>query len=182
MNEMKKIKLMLVTLMMIFSLGTTAQKFTLEKSIVKFYSAATIENIEATNTKTVSIFNATTAEVAFLIPIKEFEFEKQLMKEHFNEKYLETEKYPKATFQGKFSDFVAKEGEQQVMAQGKLTIHGVTKEIEAPGTILMIGNIVTAKAKFKIKLEDYKIKIPQLLWQNIAEEVEVTVEFIYKPQ
>lgn len=182
MISMKNFKLLFVSSLLCFSLGAAAQKFTLEKSIVKFYSAATIENIEATNTKAVSIFNAATAEVAFVIPIKEFEFEKQLMKEHFNEKYLESEKYPKATFQGKFSDFVVKEGEQRAVAQGKLTIHGVTEEIEAPGTISMTGNIVTAQAKFKIKLEDYKIKIPQLLWQNIAEEVEVTVEFIYKPQ
>jgi polyisoprenoid-binding protein YceI len=173
------------TSVVLFSLLTPlagmSQKYSLEKSSVVFFSEAAIENIEAINIKSASIFNATTSEIVFSIPIVEFEFEKSLMKEHFNETYLESEKYPKALFQGKLSGYSAQSVEQSVKAIGKLTIHGVTREVEIPGTMEMIEAKLIARSKFRIHLKDYKIKIPKLLWQNIAEDVEVTVEFIYKP-
>ncbi|MCE7864674.1 MAG: YceI family protein [Bacteroidetes bacterium CHB5] len=158
-----------------------AQKFVLEKSKVVFFSDAAIEDIRAENTKAVSIFNAETQDVAFSIPIAEFQFENSTMREHFNEKYMDTEKFPKATFQGKFSKFNA-EGTQPVTATGKLTIHGVTREVEIQGNVTSNTNNMIAKATFIVKLDDYQIKIPQLLWQKIAEQVEVTVEFSYKRQ
>lgn len=158
------------------------QKYNLGKSVIQFYSDATIEDIKASNTKASSIFNIDTREVVFSIPIKDFEFEKSLMKEHFNEKYLESHKYPKSIFQGKLED-VNKDflDEQPVRAIGRLTIHGVTKEVNLPGTIEKRGNRIIARSKFIIHLDDYNVEIPKLLWQNIAEDVEVTVEFIYKP-
>ena len=173
----------LATVCMLMVLGTYAQKYSVEKSFVSFYSHATIEDITAENTKAVGIFNASTGDVAFSIPIKEFEFAKSLMKEHFNEKYMETEKYPKGTFQGKITGFDKNAtGVQNAKANGKLTVHGQTKEVELPGTIEVQGSNLLMKSKFIVKLEDYKITIPQLMWQNIAEQVEVTVEFTYKPQ
>jgi polyisoprenoid-binding protein YceI len=158
------------------------QKYTLESSMVSFYSDAPMEDIEAKNSKTVSIFNVGTGEIVFSIPIEHFEFEKDLMKQHFNEKYLESDKFPKATFQGKISGFTPDaKGAQEASAKGKLTIHGVTKEVEFKGTIEMTDNKPVLKSNFKILVADYKIPIPQLLWKNIAEEVEVKVEFAYKP-
>ncbi len=82
-----------------------AQKMTAEKTFVSFFSKASIEDIKAENTKSISIFNSETMDIVFSIPIKEFEFDKALMKEHFNEKYLESEKFPKGTFSGKVSGF-----------------------------------------------------------------------------
>ncbi|HEY9049528.1 MAG TPA: YceI family protein [Ohtaekwangia sp.] len=160
-----------------------SQKYVLEKSFVSFYSHATIEDIKAGNTKTVSLFNTATGEVAFAVPITEFQFEKSLMKEHFNEKYMESERYPTATFQGKITGFaIESEGVQQAIATGKLTIHGVTKDVEIKGTAEKQGDKLIMKTKFIVKLEDYKVARPQILWKNIAEQVEVTVDFIYKPQ
>lgn len=160
-----------------------SQKFISEKTYVSFFSHATIEDITAENTKTSSIINTATGDIVFSVPIKEFKFDKSLMQEHFNEKYMETEKYPKATFQGKLIAFqFEKKGVQQVKAQGKLTIHGVTKEVEVNGTVHLDDLKMNVKSKFKVKLEDFNITRPQLLWQNIAEEVEVTVDFTYKSQ
>lgn len=159
------------------------QKYTADKTFVSFFSHAAIEDITAENTKAVSVFNASTGDIAFSIPIKEFQFVKSLMQEHFNEKYMDSEKYPKSTFQGKISGFDNQASDiQSVKAVGKLTIHGVTKEVDVPGTIERRGDMLIMKSKFIVKLEDYKIKIPQLMWQNIAEQVEVTVDFAYKPQ
>lgn len=167
----------------IIAIGAHAQKFTTEKTFVSFFSDAAIEDITAENTKTVGVFNAATNDIAFSVPIKEYEFEKSLMKEHFNEKYMETEKFPKSTFQGKVSGFDPNAaGVQNVTSNGKLTIHGQTHEVEIPGTIEKQGDKLIMKSKFIVKLEDYKIAIPQLLWQNIAEQVEVTVDFTFKPQ
>lgn len=160
-----------------------AQKYSVESSAVSFFSDGAIEDIAAQNSKSVSIFNAATGDVVFAIPIKDFEFEKSLMKEHFNEKYMETEKFPRAMFQGKITGFQSTvSGEQQARAAGKLTIHGVTKDIDVPGTIEFANGKWVVKSKFIVKLADYKITIPQLLWQNIAEEVEAKMEFTYKAQ
>ena len=159
-----------------------AQKYTAEKSFISFYSHATIEDIKAENTKASSIFNTETGDIVFSIPIKEFEFAKSLMKEHFNDKYMDSEKLPKSTFQGKITGYQANAtGVQQAKATGKLTIHGITKDIDVPGTVEFANGKVILKSSFVVKLEDYEITRPQLLWQNIAEQVEVKVEFTYKP-
>jgi hypothetical protein len=165
------------------SLSVGAQKFSLEKSTIMFFSDAAIEDIKADNKKTSAIFNSENGEIVFSIPIQEFQFDKSLMKEHFNEKYMESDKFPKATFQGKISDFDPSKTEpQNARANGKLTIHGVTNDVEIPGTIEKQGDKYLIKSKFIVKLADYKIEIPQLLWQNIAEQVEVTADFTFKPQ
>ena len=173
----------LVLISLVF-LGSKAwsQKYTAEESKVTFFSAAAIEDITANNTKSSSIFNAATGDIAFSIPINEFEFEKSLMREHFNEKYMDSEKYPKSTFQGKIEGFDnGVTTVQQVSAKGKLTIHGRTQDIDVPGTIEKQGDKLRMKSKFIVRLEDYKIKIPTLMWQNIAEQVEVTIDFTFKP-
>lgn len=167
----------------LLSFTTSAQKYTTEQSFVSFFSDAAIEDITAENKKTAGVFNSATGDIAFSVPIKEYQFEKSLMKEHFNEKYMETEKYPKSTFQGKVTGYDPNAtGAQNVTSKGKLTIHGETKEVEIPGTIEKQGDKLIMKSKFIVKLEDYKIAIPQLLWQNIAEQVEVSVDFTFKPQ
>lgn len=175
------------TLVLVFGIGLAipgiCQKYASEKAFVSFFSDAAVEDIAAENTKAVSLYNAATGDIVFSIPINEYEFEKSLMKEHFHEKYMETEKFPKSTFQGKLTPIqLDKAGEQQTTASGKLTIHGVTNTVEVPGTAELVDGKLVLKAKFIVKLSDYKIEIPKLLWQNIAEQVEVKVEFTYKPQ
>jgi polyisoprenoid-binding protein YceI len=175
-------KSFIIVLLAAYWIPVHAQKFTTEKTSVVFYSHATIEDIKATNLKTSGLFDAGTGDIAFVVPVNEFQFAKSLMQEHFNEKYLETEKYPRSTFQGKITGYdPGATGEQKVVAKGKLTIHGVTQTVEIPGTIAKQGDGLLMNAVFVVKLEDYKIQIPQLLWQNIAEQVEVTLIFSFKP-
>lgn len=158
-----------------------AQKFSTESGKISFFSDAAIEDIKAENTIVASMFNASSGELVYIVKIKDFVFPKALMREHFNEKYMETEKFPKSTFQGKLIGFNASaSGEQKVSAKGKLTIHGVAKDVDIPGTIEFASGKVTMKSKFIVKLADYDIKIPKLVWQNIAEEIEVKIDFIYK--
>lgn len=166
----------------VVALEGTAQKCIAEKSSITFFSDALIEDIKATNVKGASMLNVETNDLVFSIPIRDFQFAKKLMQEHFNEKYLESDKYPKATFSGKLLNFNSSQsGKQSVQAKGKLTIHGVTREVEIDGTATKDDKITIA-SKFILKLADYKVEIPQLMFQNIAEEIEVTLEFTYKPQ
>jgi polyisoprenoid-binding protein YceI len=158
-----------------------AQKFTSEKGMISFFSDAALEDIKAENNMVGSMFNATSGDIVYIVKIKDFKFEKALMREHFNEKYMEIEKFQKSTFQGKISGYSpGATGEQKVKAVGKLNIHGVNRDVEIPGTLEFSGGKAIMKAKFIVKLADYSIKIPRLVWQNIAEEIEVKIEFTYK--
>lgn len=175
--------LCLGVLYFVFGAGVSSgQKFSAEKGELSFFSDAAVEDIEAKNSLVGSLLNAGTGELVFIAKIKDFVFPKSLMREHFNEKYMETEKFPKSTFRGKVVGFKAGvHGEQKVTATGKMNIHGVTRDIDVPGTIEFKDGKVFMKSKFMVKLTDYNIKIPTLIWQNLAEEVEVRVEFSYKP-
>lgn len=164
------------------SSSSLAQKFTAQSGIISFFSDAALEDIRAENTLVGSLFNASTGDLVYMVRIIDFKFPKALMREHFNEKYMETEKFPRSSFSGKIIGFNASAtGPQKVRAVGKLLIHGVTKEVDIPGTIEFAAGKVSMKSKFIVKLVDYQIKIPKLVWQNIAEELEVTIDFIYKP-
>ena len=162
--------------------GFSQKRFFSEKSNITFFSEGVIEEIKATNTKVTSILDLLTGEVAYLLSPKDFQFEKKLMQVHFNEKYMESEKFPRSTFKGKIEGHDASiTTSQQVKAVGQLSIHGVTRDVNIPGTLHIEGNTVTLRAKFMVKLLDYNIKVPQIVWQNIAQEVEVSVHFLYRP-
>jgi hypothetical protein len=178
---MKKFKLLLLCVFYVSALQ--AQKYSAEKGIITFFSDAALEDIKAENTLVGGLFNSANGDLVYIVRILDFKFEKSLMREHFNEKYMETEKFPKSMFQGKLTGFtVGQPGEQKVKAIGKLTIHGVSKNVEIPGTVEFAGGKAIMKSKFIVKLVDYNITIPKLVWQNIAEEIEVKVDFTYKPR
>ena len=157
------------------------QKYISEKNHTSFYSQASLEDIEAHTYKSKSIFDAETGEIVSTVPINTFQFKKSLMQEHFNENYLESHKYPRAKFKGRVVGFKKTSGKQRVAAEGTLEIHGVTKEVSIEGEIEYSPEQITIKSKFPVTLSDYKIKIPKLVASNIAEVVDVSIEFIYVP-
>lgn len=174
-------KLMMVV-MLIGSGSTFAQKYTTSTGKVVFFSATPIENIEAINNEAAVAIDSKSGNVVFQVPIKSFKFEKQLMKDHFNENYMESDKYPRADYKGTITDLskvnFAKDGTYNVTSSGKLTIHGVTKDVNVPGTITVKGSNVTVNSKFNVKPADYKISIPKLVEGKIASSIEVTVNSI----
>lgn len=175
-------KIVLVLFFWFYACEGHGQNIKSETGYVKFFSSALIEDIAAENNEASAYFNPETKEAVFLIPIAGFEFEKSLMQEHFNENYMESDKFPEAYFKGKLSGFRAGQVESQAIAEGEMTIHGVTKEIRVPGKIFLSGSSLRMEAIFNVVLEDYQIEIPKLMFQKIAEEVEVTVkfEFLYQ--
>ncbi len=152
---------------------------------IKFFSGTPMENIEADNRKVSSVFDATSSAIEFAALIKAFEFDKALMQEHFNENYMESNTYPKATFKGKVTGLpdgaMAKPGTYPVTATGDLTIHGVAKPVSIPGTITVHDDgTLKLSSKFNVKPEDHGIKIPGMVRDNIAKEIEVTVAMDYQ--
>jgi len=143
---------------------------------VSFYSDAPLETIEAANKKTGSIINATSKELAMQMKITDFIFPNKLMQEHFNENYLESEKYPTASFKGKIKEQIdlTKAGTYPVTAEGSLTILGVTKPVAVKGNIISTGNDLKLDFKFQVKPEEYKIEVPSLVVTKIAETIDVT--------
>lgn len=166
---------------MICALGASAQKFKSSNSYIRFYSDAPMEDIEAVNEASTSIIDLGSSSIVFVIPIASFEFPKKLMQEHFNENYLESDKYPKAIFKGKIEQWNGSDGANSATAKGELEIHGVKNQVEISGEVNKSAGGVTITAVFPIRLEDYKIKIPKAVFYKIAEEVEVTVKFEYLP-
>lgn len=107
------------------------------------------------------------------------------MEEHFNENYLESDKYPKSTFTGKITDLSAidftKPGKYDVTVEGDLNIHNVTKKVDVKGNIEVLAGGVNATSKFNIIPEDYNITIPGMVRNNIAKTLEVSVNIKYDP-
>ena len=114
-----------------------------------------------------------------------FEFEKALMQEHFNENYVESEKFPKTTFKGKimnYSELPEMTGEEKdVQIEGELTVHGVTKFVKTVGKLKKENEGIIANTVFEVKVSDYDIKIPKAVINNISETVEVKVSLILNP-
>jgi len=178
----------LITLIILLSFlffhnpGLAQSKYKTQSGFVSFFSSAPLEDIYAENKAVKSLIDLSTNEIAFVVDIQEFKFKKSLMQTHFNEKYMESNKFPHATFSGLItsSSIISKSGQHSVTVKGEMLIHGVKKSVEVIGLLINNGESITASSEFIIKVDDYDIKIPKLLVKNIAEEVKVTVKLDYE--
>lgn len=181
---MKKI-IPVISIVLLSCIDCSAQTYFTRNGRVTFFSKATIENIEANNNAVTSFLNTTNGEVVFVALIKSFKFQKALMEEHFNENYLESNTFPKANFKGVITDLgkinFYKDGTYAVTVKGDLTMHGVTKNIQLPATVIVSGGKVNANSKFRVSVKDYNIKIPNTVVNNISETIDITVDCKYDP-
>ena len=171
--------------MLTWALTLNAQKYITKNGYLEFYGKTPMEEIKAGNNQVVSIIDVSTGEIVFLVLMKSFHFERALMEEHFNENYVESEKYPKSQFKGKITNLSAvdfnKPGVYNVQVEGTLNLHNVTQNISQPGTIEVTKDGLLAKSNFKIKPEDYNMQIPSIVRDKIAKEMDVTVNMKYEP-
>jgi polyisoprenoid-binding protein YceI len=167
-------------------LGFSQSVYMTRSGQVSFFSKTSMENIEGTNNEVTSMIDVSKGDVVFAVLVKSFHFEKALMEEHFNENYMESTKYPKATFQGKFTNASAisfdKDGSYQATVEGDLTMHGVKQRQTATGTITVTKGKISAVSTFIIKLADYKIERPSLVADKISETIEIRVNCQYDPK
>ena len=170
-----------ITFLMLGFIIQAQDKYFSKAGDISFYSKAPLEDIEAHSKGGIAIFEPGTSEVVARISIKSFQFEKKLMQEHFNENYLESDKYPRGEFKGKLrgfdlESFFESDGAEYEL-EGDLSIHGETNRISTKMFLKPIGNSIHVSGVFKIKVKDYNIKIPSMVIKNIAEEIEITLEF-----
>ena len=172
-----------VLLTLFISIGiqfTAAQdSFKTTSGRVEFNASTPLEDIKAINENVNAIFKES-GDFAVVLLIREFEFRRKLMQEHFNENYLESDTYPKSYFLGKIEKFdyqTLKESPEEINIIGKLSLHGVTRNVIVPGSIGEKNGEIILKSKFIIRPEDYDVEIPTLMFKKIAREVEVSFSF-----
>jgi hypothetical protein len=162
-----------------------AQKYMTKNGYIGFYSHTPMEDIKADNNQVAGVLDIATGDIVFQVLIKSFHFERALMEEHFNENYMESEKYPKSTFKGKVTNIstvnFSKNGTYEVTVEGDLTIHNVTNKVSIKGTIEVLTGGINATSKFNVVPEDYKIEIPGVVRDKIDKNLAVTVSMKYSP-
>jgi polyisoprenoid-binding protein YceI len=170
-------------LVIFFTLTFYAQEkyYTKSGTIIFESSVATFEEVKATNTKVTAIFKPETGDIAALALVKAFRFKVALMEEHFNENYAESNKYPKAKFSGKIENFDPTTlNNTKVWIKGKLTFHGVTKEVRITADISNKNDMIQISSSFTLKPEEFGIEIPKIVRKKIAKEVDVSLNFSLK--
>ena len=181
---MKKV-ISFIALVMFLSSGVFAQKYITKNGYISFYSSTPVEDIEAHNRQVNAALDISTGDIVFKVLIKSFEFEKALMQEHFNENYMESHKFPNAVFKGKVANAAQisfdKDGEYAAEIEGELTIHGVTNKVSEQGTFTVKDGQIWGMSAFKVLLEDYDIKVPKAVVNNIAESIEIKVDVKLQP-
>jgi hypothetical protein len=179
-------KLFLAFGLLLLAASAQAQdKYFTKSGKINFYSVAPLEDIEAKHKSAICVLDTKTGALQFSALIKGFEFENEEMQQHFNEDYLESDKYPKSEFKGQIVNNAAinyqKPGTYPVQVKGLLTIRGVSKEVQTPGTIKIDGDGIKTAATFNIQVADFNIKIPALVKDKIAKTVKITVDTKLEP-
>src|SRR5665647_1165402 len=153
-------RLTLIFSLLLLVLAVNAQKYMTKNGFIGFYSHTPMEDIKADNNQVAGVLDISTGDMVFQVLIKSFHSERALMEEHFNENYMESDKFPKATFKGKITNLqsvnFAKHGTYDVTVEGDLTIRDATNKINAKGTIEVNASGINANSEFLISPEDYK--------------------------
>ena len=180
-----KVKYILATILFLsIAPSVIAQKvFLATGGMVHFFSETPLENIEAKSQSMTAVLTIGSNKILFNVPMRTFKFDKSLMEEHFNEKYVESEKYPKAAFKGIINETIdwSRDTVASVTATGTFDLHGVTREVTEKGTLKIIGDRINLVVSFDITLADYKIRIPKVVTTNIAEVIRVNIECDFNP-
>ena len=178
-------RMLLILLLVGISTTVFGQKYFTKEGLVRFESDAPLEKIEAVNDKATCVWDTESGAIQVAILIKSFQFEKALMQEHFNENYMESSKFPKATFKGNVTNMdkidLGADGNYTASLTGEMTIHGVTKEVTTDASIVVEGGAIKGLTTFELAVADYEIEIPKLVRENIAKVVSVDAEFDLKP-
>ncbi|HUZ61616.1 MAG TPA: YceI family protein [Hanamia sp.] len=176
--------LMLLLLFTAFRVEANGQIYYTKNGNVSFFSKTILENIDAANNQVISVINFQNGSIQFSLLNNAFHFPKAKMEEDFNENYIESDKYPRSAFKGTISDVsnidITKDGTYQVNVKGDLTIHGVTKNISVPATILIKDGNLSATSAFIILVRDYNISVPSIVANKIGESIEIKINCKYE--
>ena len=180
-NVIVQLLLSFVLLILTSSLINAQDKYIDKKGAITFEASEELfEPVKATNASVTVILNTESNEIASLALMKGFRFKNSLMEEHFNENYIESETYPKATFKGKLQDFnfsEITETNTEVIVDGKVELRGKEKEIRTTLNIKKSGDLILIQGSFKVTPADFDIEIPSIVKNKIAKEIIVSLDF-----
>lgn len=174
-------KIFLLATLPLLSAGTAQTVYLTQSGQINFRSDAPLELIEASSDKLRGAIDTEANTFAFSVEIASFEgFNSPLQQVHFNENYLETKRFPTATFSGKIIEKVdlTQPGEYVLRAKGKLTVHGVTRERIIKSTVRVVGKQLHLHSDFTVLLEEHDVSIPKIVHQKIAEEIAVQIKAV----
>jgi len=172
-------RILIIVALCSISTGVAAQTFMTRNANISFFSKTPLEDIVAENKQVYAAIDLSKKTIAFTLLLKSFLFEKQLMQDHFNENYVESDKYPRASFNGTLEgNLPTTAGSYAVQAKGQLTLHGVTRQVTIPATIELAPPLLKGTAVFFIKPGDYEIQIPAIVKDKIAREITVKVNTV----
>jgi len=179
---MKKTGFILSIIFLLITSFVSAQgKFYTKSGKITFFSSTSFEDIEAVNRSVSVVLDAKTGDLQFAVLIKGFQFKKALMQEHFNDRHMESDKYPQSTFKGKITNNndigYDKNGTYTAKVKGMLTIHGETKEIETTGTVTVKDARIQTHSVFNISLADYKVTHTN----KVSNSIKITVDCPLEP-
>ena len=176
---MKRLLLIALLALFCFQVQAQAQRYLTKNGMISLYSKTPFETIEAQNNQVNCALDAKTSDFVFKVLMKSFEFKRALMQEHFNENYVESDKFPNAMFKGKVTNLSSidfkKDGVYPAVVEGDLTMHGTSKHINTKGTLEVKDGKVNGKCHFELKVEDYGIKVPSAVTDKIAESIQIDV-------
>lgn len=177
-QSVKSVKLLILFLAILSGYSYRAQIYMGEKCSISFFSETKMENIDAVNSVAKPVLNSKNGAFAVKASQTAFIFKSAFMQEHYNENYVESEKFPYATFTGKINEVIdyAKNGVNNVTITGNLDMHGVSKPRTISGTIEIKDGMVIMHSKFEVKVADHGIKVPSLYIEKIAEVIQVTFD------
>jgi polyisoprenoid-binding protein YceI len=159
--------------------------FSTQTGEVSFTSNAPLEVIKASSKNLKGVVDIEKRTFAFKLANSTLNgFNSGLQKEHFHENYMETEKYPEASFSGKIIEGVdlSTDGTYDVRAKGKFTVHGVEQERIIHCIITVGGGKINVQSTFSVLLTDHNIAIPKVVHEKLANEIQVTIKADLKPQ
>ena len=165
--------------------GNAQDRYFTKTGTIRFFASTDLENVEATNKIVTAVLDIKSGAIQFSAPMKAFEFKKGLMQEHFNENYVESDKYPNSTFKGKITNNADIKygipGTYDANIEGDLTIHGVTKRVSAKAKLIISAKDIEANTSFTVLVADYKISIPSLVADKISKTVQINVTTRLEP-
>lgn len=179
-NKRNMKKTLLILAVSVIAGLANAQVFKTSAGNISFKSKTAIEEFTATNAQVEAAIAPAKNQMQFRVPVNGFQFKSGLMQKHFQENYMETSRFQYSNYVGKISNIAAvnftKDGKYPVESVGKLTMHGVTKDITVPGKVIVKGGNVVLKANFKIKCSDYQIKIPAASSASVSDDIDIAVD------
>lgn len=171
--------------LLLISIVTSAQeKMVSYEGTTNFEASIPLfEEVKAINEKTTCILITKTGQIACWVAVKDFKFKRNLMEEHFNNNYMESDRYPRAVFKGKIEKFDLKNLNSELMVyqiNGKMTIRGKSQKITVKGTLKRVADGIELYSEFPLNTDDFNIEIPFIVRSKVSKKVNTQIACVFR--